>query len=595
MLLSSSNAPISTHSLPFLRQFEPMNQSSAASAMFLQQQQQQQQQQADLIAQYRHQQQRLLSQQQQQQQQRLLSQQQQQQQRLLSQQQQHLRNRQQLQMLEPSNSQRYGSTIQMGQPTNNFQEMMLLQQQQSRGDNALFNNNSNSIMNNENNFASLTGYGGTATSTGMTRSLQQEQQQMQQRNDLLQQQLTNQQLQHQQRLMLNESLFADPMEQLHQQQLQIEQQLRRRSSMSSDAASISPLLGPLDQLDQLHQHQQQQEQLHQLQQQHRMTGMCQQLSMGTTMNNTNNNQGNQLLGSGMTGALTDFGRFSNSASVIPQQSRLSSMSNPAQFTSLPSSLLSSSATLHPDEIAIIRNADMELARRDKKKRSRTFPEKLMAAMMEHEDERAVAWLPDGKSFVIVNPDIFVNEVLRGDFKQAKYASFVRKLHRWGFTRLTSGTGTDCFHHPQFNRNFPDWSSRITCVPMKEASKEVPAIIGRTSATKSKSMKHAPTKLIDVSSETAEVDRGIMEKPPSLAGVERFIRGKTFEGDTTVNFDTSSSAIPKRDVTDPNITSKHSDATTGSRLQLFPIETLTTTKEVRQTEMGEEPGGANTTM
>ncbi len=66
---------------------------------------------------------------------------------------------------------------------------------------------------------------------------------------------------------------------------------------------------------------------------------------------------------------------------------------------------------------------------DKKKRAKSFPEKLMQAMMENSDEEAVAWLPDGKSFVIVNPDLFCDEVLNKIFKESKYASFVRKLHR----------------------------------------------------------------------------------------------------------------------------------------------------------------------
>jgi hypothetical protein len=47
----------------------------------------------------------------------------------------------------------------------------------------------------------------------------------------------------------------------------------------------------------------------------------------------------------------------------------------------------------------------------------------------------ITWMPNGKSFVIVNPKAFVTEILPVHFKSAKYASFTRKLHRWGFTRL----------------------------------------------------------------------------------------------------------------------------------------------------------------
>ena len=532
MFLSTSNVGTQPNSLQFLRQFEPMNQSSTTSAMLLQQQQQQLQQQAEFIARYQQQQQRLLNQQQ-----------------------------QQLQMLEPNanaSNRFYGGAAQMGHPSVSLQEMMLLQQQQQQQQG----------RENNNDFAALTGYGGGATSTSIARS--QQQQRLQQRSDLLQQQLAagNQQLQRQ-RFMMNDSLFPDPIEQLHQQQLQMGQQLRRRSSMSSGVGSISPLLGASDQ-----------------QQQYQMTGVHPQLSLGSTMNNPNSSS--HMFGGGMTETLSDFSRFSNSASMMQQQTLLTSLTNQSPFNNnmsntlgnRPSSLISSSALLHPDELAIIHNADAELARRDKKKRSRNFPEKLMAAMIEHDDERAVAWLPDGKSFVIVNPDLFMDEVLRGDFKQAKYASFVRKLHRWGFTRLTSGTGTDCFHHPQFNRNFPEWTSRISCVPMKESSRDATTAVDRTTsaaATKPRAIKHLTTKTTDVTGVAAAGDRGSIGKPPSLAGVERFIRGKTLDAEPALHFDASSSVIP----------SKPSDTTTGSRIQLVPIDTTRGDRE--EEDEGEQSG------
>ena len=122
------------------------------------------------------------------------------------------------------------------------------------------------------------------------------------------------------------------------------------------------------------------------------------------------------------------------------------------------------------------------------KRAKTFPEKLMEALVRFGDDEVVAWLPDGKSFVVVKPDEFVAHVLSPIFKQAKYTSFVRKLHRWGFVRLTSGTGTDCFHHPLFNRNRRDLASKITVAAATQKSR--------------------PEKV-----------------PPSLAGVERFAQRK----------------------------------------------------------------------
>lgn len=149
---------------------------------------------------------------------------------------------------------------------------------------------------------------------------------------------------------------------------------------------------------------------------------------------------------------------------------------------------------NPNQLASLPQPSTTPSRRrePKKRRAKTFPEKLMKALSEFTNEDAVAWLPDGKSFVIVQPDEFVNNVLNGVFKAAKYASFVRKLHRWGFVRLTSGTGTDCFHHPLFIRNQPELASRISCTSPGRAS------TGRSP---------------------------LDPQPPSLAGVERFIRAK----------------------------------------------------------------------
>lgn len=123
------------------------------------------------------------------------------------------------------------------------------------------------------------------------------------------------------------------------------------------------------------------------------------------------------------------------------------------------------------------------------RKARNFPEKLMQALTKFQKDSAVAWLPDGKSFVVVDQDLFVSEVLNNVFRAIKYTSFVRKLHRWGFVRLRSGMGPDCFHHPLFTVNHPYSASYITCTP--ESRKETLLTVSRNK--------------------------------PSLVGVERFIR------------------------------------------------------------------------
>lgn len=135
---------------------------------------------------------------------------------------------------------------------------------------------------------------------------------------------------------------------------------------------------------------------------------------------------------------------------------------------------------------------LDADKRQRRNRTKSFPEKLMQVLTETVLEEAVAWLPDGRSFVILNQDLFVSEVLNTGFKATKYASFIRKLHRWGFVRLTSGIGADCFHHPLFTKATPGNAAYITC----------PTVQGK-SATGAKKM----------------------STKPSMPGVERFIRSK----------------------------------------------------------------------
>jgi hypothetical protein len=91
---------------------------------------------------------------------------------------------------------------------------------------------------------------------------------------------------------------------------------------------------------------------------------------------------------------------------------------------------------------------------------KSFPIKLMQAITDYYDETIVAWLPDGKSFVVVDTQAFCDMMLSKAFRGGKYVSFVRKLNRWGFNRLISGTGMDCFHHALFQRDRMDLCALI---------------------------------------------------------------------------------------------------------------------------------------
>ena len=58
---------------------------------------------------------------------------------------------------------------------------------------------------------------------------------------------------------------------------------------------------------------------------------------------------------------------------------------------------------------------------------------------EHEgNEHIVAWMPNGRSFIVHKRDTFTEQILPKYFRQTKYKSFVRQLNLWGFTYIDQG-------------------------------------------------------------------------------------------------------------------------------------------------------------
>lgn len=95
-----------------------------------------------------------------------------------------------------------------------------------------------------------------------------------------------------------------------------------------------------------------------------------------------------------------------------------------------------------------------------RKRAVPFPLKLMKVLSTEEYSHVITWMPGGRSFVVIRPKAFVADILPKHFKSAQFASFTRKLARWGFSRCEDGTGE--FYHPQFRRGRIDLAERMTC-------------------------------------------------------------------------------------------------------------------------------------
>jgi HSF-type DNA-binding len=89
------------------------------------------------------------------------------------------------------------------------------------------------------------------------------------------------------------------------------------------------------------------------------------------------------------------------------------------------------------------------------------------------DDFCVAWLEDGKSFVIRNCDEFTRSVVPMYFKATKFASFTRKLYRWGFRQVNRGIGPDdpiIFGNEHFLRDHPEDMANMKSVTAASARK-----------------------------------------------------------------------------------------------------------------------------
>uniref|UniRef100_A0A7S2A744 HSF-type DNA-binding domain-containing protein n=1 Tax=Ditylum brightwellii TaxID=49249 RepID=A0A7S2A744_9STRA len=102
-----------------------------------------------------------------------------------------------------------------------------------------------------------------------------------------------------------------------------------------------------------------------------------------------------------------------------------------------------------------------------------FPERLMSVLSNRSVSDVISWLPHGRSFVILRPDVFASRIMPVYFgpetgKPAppsstfKYPSFTRKLNRWGFRQISRGPDAGAFHHDLFRREQPELCRKMVC-------------------------------------------------------------------------------------------------------------------------------------
>ncbi|KAL7535095.1 hypothetical protein ACHAWF_005056, partial [Thalassiosira exigua] len=59
---------------------------------------------------------------------------------------------------------------------------------------------------------------------------------------------------------------------------------------------------------------------------------------------------------------------------------------------------------------------------------------------------AIVWLPHGRSWRVVNREVFAKLCLPRYFGHKNHSSFVRIVNAWGFRRITRGPDRDSYFH-----------------------------------------------------------------------------------------------------------------------------------------------------
>ena len=126
----------------------------------------------------------------------------------------------------------------------------------------------------------------------------------------------------------------------------------------------------------------------------------------------------------------------------------------------------------------------------------TFPMKLFEILEKNDHCDILRWVPSGKAFIILDKRRFAKEILPMHFKKAQYASFVRKLTRWQFARLSKGPLAGAYYNKLFRRDLKSVCKLMACDGMvaDDQLKNTPTIMD-TKIQKYQCQQYVPAHLV----------------------------------------------------------------------------------------------------
>lgn len=79
-------------------------------------------------------------------------------------------------------------------------------------------------------------------------------------------------------------------------------------------------------------------------------------------------------------------------------------------------------------------------------RVQKFPVKLYAILAQKEFNEIITWMPHGRSWKVLKPNIFESVVMPLFFEYSNYHSFNRLVNAWSFRRMSSGPDRGSYYH-----------------------------------------------------------------------------------------------------------------------------------------------------
>ena len=79
-------------------------------------------------------------------------------------------------------------------------------------------------------------------------------------------------------------------------------------------------------------------------------------------------------------------------------------------------------------------------------RVQKFPVKLYAILAQKEFHDIITWMPHGRSWKVLKPNLFESLVMPLFFEYSNYHSFNRLVNAWSFRRISSGPDRGSYYH-----------------------------------------------------------------------------------------------------------------------------------------------------